>query len=48
MFEGVIDKPAMFVAKITDLENFSTRFPNLKEMGRKNGFVFFYRLPDKK
>jgi 4-amino-4-deoxy-L-arabinose transferase-like glycosyltransferase len=47
LFEGKIDKPACFVAKITDLENFNTRFPNLKEMWRANGFVFFYRLPDK-
>jgi 4-amino-4-deoxy-L-arabinose transferase-like glycosyltransferase len=40
---GNIDKDAYFVSKITDAEAVAGAYPLLKEMGRKNGFVFYFR-----
>lgn len=42
--EGLIDKPACFVAKCTD-ESLKTSYPLLTEIYRKNGYVFLMRLP---
>lgn len=40
---GEIDKPAYFVSKITSAETVIKGYPDLKEIYRKNGFVFFVR-----
>lgn len=44
LLSGAIDKPAYFVSKITE-ENIPKNYPDLKEIYRKNGFVFWYRKP---
>ncbi len=44
--EGMIDRPACFVAKCTDYD-VTTVYKELKEIYRKNGFVFLMRLPKK-
>jgi hypothetical protein len=44
LLHGKIDKPAYFVCKITALEEVNQDYPNLKEIYRKNGFVFFVRV----
>ena len=41
---GDIDRPVYVVCKITNMEEVSA-IPTLHEIGRKNGFVFFQRLP---
>lgn len=46
--EGVIEKPAFFVSKITDVDEIRERRPALTEIYRQNGFVFYVRMPDKK
>lgn len=45
LLSGPIDKPAYFVAKINHADEYRS-FP-IKEIGRKGGFVFFERLPEK-
>ena len=42
LISGQIDKPVYFVSKIDRPENFENR-PTLKELYRKNGFVFIKR-----
>lgn len=42
LLEGVIDKPAYFICRITDSEPYRSH-PNLQLIGEKNGFVFFKR-----
>ena len=44
LLNGPIDKPAYFVAKITKEEEIKTGYPQLKELYRKNGFIFYERL----
>jgi hypothetical protein len=41
-----IKRPACFSAKITEVENVKKYYPELKEIYRQNGFVFYYRLPN--
>jgi 4-amino-4-deoxy-L-arabinose transferase-like glycosyltransferase len=41
---GVIDKDAYFVIKVTDREEFQKRYPQLQEIREENGFVFLKRL----
>ena len=45
LLRGNIDKPAYFAGKITSLGNIKKEHPALKEIYRKNGFVFFMRSP---
>jgi len=45
LLTGTIDKPAYFVCKINHAEEYSIAYPQLKELYRKNGFVFFVREP---
>ena len=40
---GELDKPAYFVSKITAMEDVAKYYPDLKEIYRKNGFVFWVR-----
>jgi 4-amino-4-deoxy-L-arabinose transferase-like glycosyltransferase len=42
LLEGRVDKPVFFVCKITAAERYEA-LPQLEEIGRKNGFVFFRR-----
>lgn len=47
LLNGDIDKPAYFVSKIGDANDILKNNIHLKELYRKNGFVFFYRnIPD--
>jgi 4-amino-4-deoxy-L-arabinose transferase-like glycosyltransferase len=43
LLKGAIDKPAYFASKITSLEEIKQNYPELKELYRKNGFVFWKR-----
>lgn len=43
LLKGPIDKPAYFASKITSLEEIRQNYPDLKELYRKNGFVFWKR-----
>ncbi|MDI1355412.1 MAG: glycosyltransferase family 39 protein [bacterium] len=43
MLAGPIDKRAYFVAKIDNVEEHLIQHPSLKEIGRKNGYVFLLR-----
>ncbi len=43
LLKGEIDKPAYFVSKITSLEEIKQTYPDLIELYRKNGFVFWKR-----
>lgn len=45
---GKIKAPGFFVAKITNTDEIHERRPELKELYRQNGFVFYIRIPDKK
>ena len=45
VLNGAIEKPAYLVTKVHKASELSGR-KNLQEIGRKNGFVFFRRLPD--
>jgi 4-amino-4-deoxy-L-arabinose transferase-like glycosyltransferase len=45
LLKGAIDKPAYFVSKITSQEEIKINYPDLKELYRKNGFVFWLRMP---
>ena len=44
LLHGALDKPAYFICKITDAADWRAQ-PQLEELGAKNGFVFFRRLP---
>ena len=46
LIEGDIDKPVYFVSKNTYKGTY-WRHPHLKELYRKNGYVFYKRIPDK-
>lgn len=46
LLKGEIDKPAYFVSKLTSMEDVLKNYPDLKEIYRKNGFVFFVRMPN--
>ena len=41
-----INKPACFIAKCTE-KDLSKNYPTLKELYRKNGYIFLVRLPEK-
>jgi 4-amino-4-deoxy-L-arabinose transferase-like glycosyltransferase len=43
LLNGPIDKPAYFVGKINQADEIKSSHPDLKEIYRKNGFVFFVR-----
>ncbi len=45
MMGGPVDKPTYIVSKIFDEEVIAKNAPGLKVMYRKNGFVFYERLP---
>jgi hypothetical protein len=45
LLKGDIDKPTYFACKINSAEGIEKQYPDIKEMYRKNGFVFFERLP---
>lgn len=42
LLQGVLDKPAYFICKSPDADNWR-KFTTLEEIGSKNGFVFFRR-----
>jgi 4-amino-4-deoxy-L-arabinose transferase-like glycosyltransferase len=44
LLNGDIDKPAYFICKVQSADRFRA-LPQLEELGRKNGFVFFKRKP---
>ncbi|MBL7945552.1 MAG: glycosyltransferase family 39 protein [Flavobacteriales bacterium] len=44
LLNGEIDRPVYVVCKITSVAEVSA-IPTLREIGRKNGFVFFQRMP---
>jgi len=43
LLKGNIDKPAYFVSKINHIDEYEKQYPQLKELYRKNGFVFLER-----
>ena len=45
LLTGDIDKPAYFVCKNVDVDLYRGKYP-IEELGSKNGFVFFRRMPD--
>ena len=45
LLHGTIDKPAYFVCKVNRAKDIITNYPNLQELYRKNGFVFWARRP---
>ena len=45
LLKGDIDKPAYFACKINGVDEWEKENPELKELYRKNGFVFLERLP---
>ncbi len=47
LLRGNIDKPAYFVCRITEVAEIEKGYPELKEIYRKNGFVFLVREPGK-
>jgi hypothetical protein len=44
LLTGPIDKPAYFVCKIKKADEYKA-YPQMQEVGRKNGFVFLKREP---
>lgn len=44
LLNGKLDKPAYFISKITEAQNLLANYPQLKELGRLNGFVFYKRI----
>jgi hypothetical protein len=44
---GFLLKPAYFVVKIQQHDEFMTNYPELKQIGAKGGFVFLMRYPTK-
>ena len=45
MLDENVDKPAFFAAKVTDVEEIQKNHPDLIELYKKGGFVFYQRLP---
>ena len=45
LLEGNIDRPAYFVCKVQDAGRYA-KYTKKREIGRRNGFVFFKREPD--
>ncbi|PCH98203.1 MAG: glycosyl transferase [Bacteroidetes bacterium] len=45
LLTGDIDKPVYFVCKNVDVDLYRGKYP-IEELGSKNGFVFFRRLPN--
>lgn len=45
LLRGPIDRPAYFVSKSTGEEEVKRVYPELQEIGKKNGYVFFLRNP---
>lgn len=45
LLRGPIDKPTYFVCKNIDSDEIEKRYEELKEIYRKNGFVFLQRMP---
>lgn len=45
LLEAPLDKPAYFVGKVTEEVENRRDHPDLDELGRKNGFIFYLRLP---
>ena len=43
LLKGDIDKPVYFVCKINHADEYEKQYPQLKELYRKNGFVFLER-----
>ncbi|HET6225541.1 MAG TPA: glycosyltransferase family 39 protein [Bacteroidia bacterium] len=43
LLTGAIDKPAYFVSKSTSVDEIKHKYPDLMELYRKNGFVFWRR-----
>ncbi len=49
LLTGDIDKPAYFVTKVDRVDDYTKQHPDLKELYRKNGFVFLKRdIPAKR
>ncbi len=44
LLKGAVDKPTYFVSKINSQEEITANYPQLKEIYRKNGFVFWIRI----
>jgi hypothetical protein len=44
---GTIFKPAYFVVKVHQKDEFMSYYPELKQIGAKGGFVFLKRSPSK-
>jgi 4-amino-4-deoxy-L-arabinose transferase-like glycosyltransferase len=47
LLKGDIDKPVYFVCKINRADEYEKQYPQLKELYRKNGFVFLERINTK-
>lgn len=45
LLSGNIDKPAYFITKVDRVDHYTKQHPELKELYRKNGFVFLLRNP---
>jgi 4-amino-4-deoxy-L-arabinose transferase-like glycosyltransferase len=43
LLNGPVDKPVFFVTRINKIQEVSERYPHLKEIYRKNGFIFLKR-----
>lgn len=43
LLNGAIDKPAYFASKITSVKEIHEKYPDLRELYSKNGFVFWKR-----
>ena len=48
LLDGFGNKPACFVARTIDEEGILINCPQLKELYRQNGFIFYIRKPDSK
>lgn len=48
LMDGYGNKPAFFVTKTTNEDVVVRDCPQLKELYRQNGFIFYMRMPDKK
>ncbi len=48
LLKGDIDKPVYFVCKVNNAADWEKWYPQLKELYRKNGFVFLERTVEKK
>jgi 4-amino-4-deoxy-L-arabinose transferase-like glycosyltransferase len=45
LLTGKIDKPVYFACKVIHAKGYISAYPLIKELYRKNGFVFFVRVP---